>query len=85
MEMARARPNALYAGFPRSTTSHDAGFYKITYAVLANAINGVVWWLDRELGPSTRFETLTYIGPSDFRHNIMLLGAVKAGYKVFEP
>ena len=83
--MAHIRPNALYAEFPRSTTSYDLGFYKITYAALANAINGVAWWLHRELGPGTKFETLTYIGPSDFRHNIMLLGAVKAGYKVREP
>ncbi|MCJ1270590.1 hypothetical protein MMC22_010487 [Lobaria immixta] len=80
--MAHARPHALYAEFPKSTTTYDAGFYKITYAALANAVNGVAWLLNRELGPGKNHETLTYIGPRDFRHNIMVLGAVKAGYKV---
>lgn len=80
--MARARPHALYGEFPKSATSYDQGFYKITYAALANAINGVAWLLNRELGPGKNHETLTYIGPRDFRHNVMVLGAVKAGYKV---
>ncbi|MCJ1463039.1 hypothetical protein MMC07_001643 [Pseudocyphellaria aurata] len=82
--MARARPHALYAEFPKSATTYDAGFYKITYAALANAVNGVAWLLDRELGPGKAHETLTYIGPRDFRHNVMILGAVKAGYKASE-
>lgn len=80
--MARARPHALYGESPRSTISYDAGFYKITYAALANAVNGVAWLLDHELGPGKNHETLAYIGPSDFRQNVMILGAVKAGYKV---
>ena len=80
--MAHARPHALYAEFPKSTTTYDAGFYKITYAALASAVNGVAWLLNRELGPGKNHETLTYIGPRDFRHNVMVLGAVKAGYKV---
>jgi hypothetical protein len=40
------------------------------------------WWLHRTLGPGESFETLLYLGPNDLRHNILLLGAVKAGYKV---
>lgn len=82
--MARARPYALYAEFPKSATSFDAGFYKITYAALANAVNGAAWLLEQELGPGKTHETLTYIGPRDFRHNVMVLGAVKAGYKASE-
>ena len=34
------------------------------------------------LGPGKDFETLAYIGPLDVRYNALLLGAVKAGYKV---
>ena len=80
--MAKTRPSALYAEIPISLTSYEAGFRKITYGVLANAINGVAWWLKEELGTSQSFETLSYIGPSDLQYVIMLLGAVKAGYKV---
>lgn len=80
--MARQRPLASYGEVLRSITSYDAGFYKIIYAALANAINGVAWLLDLELGPRENHETLTFIGPGDFRQIVMVLGAVKAGYKV---
>lgn len=80
--IASARPLALYAECPRSTTGYDAGFYKITYAALANAVNGMAWLLERELGQGKNHETVTYIGPRDFRHNVLVLAAVKAGYKV---
>ena len=80
--MAKTRPSALYAEIPNSLTTYEAGFRKITYEILANAINGVAWWLKKTLGTSQTFETLTYIGPSDLQYVIMLLGAVKAGYKI---
>jgi acyl-coenzyme A synthetase/AMP-(fatty) acid ligase len=80
--LAKTKPSALYAEIPISLTTYEAGFRKITYRMLANAINGVAWWLKEELGISQNFETLSYIGPSDVQYVIMLLGAVKAGYKV---
>ncbi|KAI9842652.1 MAG: putative NRPS-like protein biosynthetic cluster [Sclerophora amabilis] len=80
--MANARPRALYAELPISPTSYDAGYRKVTYGALANAINGVAWWLTEKLGPGKGFQTLTYMGPNDIRYNVLILGAVKAGYKV---
>ena len=80
--MAKARPLVVWAEIPRSITSYELGFRKITYRSLANAINGVAWWLHRSLGPSKDFETLAYFGPWDVRYIILLLGAVKVGYKV---
>lgn len=79
---AKKTPQALYAEFPVSATSYDAGYRKINYAQIANAINGVAWWLNKTLGPGKDFETLAYIGPNDMRYNVLILGAVKAGYKV---
>ncbi|KAF7903273.1 uncharacterized protein EAF01_006322 [Botrytis porri] len=35
------------------------------------------------LGPAENFPTLAYIGPNDFRYNALMLGAAKAGYKMF--
>lgn len=81
-EIARENPDTLYAELPRSTTSFDAGFHKVTYQLFANAIDGMAWWLDKTLGKKDNFETLLYLGPNDLRHNILLLAAVKAGYKV---
>jgi len=80
--LAFARPQALFAEFPKSLTRYDAGFQKINYATFANAINGIAWWLKDNLGPGSDFETLAYVGHNDFRYNALVLGAVKAGYKV---
>jgi len=81
-EIAAQDPLAVYAELPRSSETLDDGFQKVTYAQFSNAINGMAWWLVQSLGPGKDFETLTYIGPNDLRHNILLLAAVKAGYKV---
>lgn len=75
-------PDHVYAEYPISAHSYDQGFRKITYNHLANAVNGVAWWLHRTLGPSRIFETLAYIGPNDIRYPAIILGAVKAGYVV---
>ena len=79
---AKNFPQALYAEIPVSPTSYDSGYRKITYDILANAVNGVAWWLDQKLGPGKDFETLAYFGPNDILYNLLVLGAVKAGYKV---
>jgi hypothetical protein len=80
--MGRQVPRALFAEFPISPASYKAGTRKITYGDLANAVNGVAWWLEKTLGRGKNFETLAYVGSNDMRYNVMLLAAVKAGYKV---
>lgn len=80
--LALAKPQAPFAEYPKSPTTYSAGFQKINYATFANAVNGIAWWLKDNLGPSTSFETLAYIGPNDLRYNALVLGAVKVGYKV---
>lgn len=79
---AHARPESVWAKVPRDPLCYDAGYRKITYRLFANAINGVASWILRELGRSTSFETLAYFGDWDPRYIIVILGAVKAGYKV---
>ena len=80
--LARLTPSDTWVEMPISTTTYEQGFRKITYRMLANAVNGVAWWIHRTLGPSHEFETLAYFGPWDIRYVLLLLGAVKAGYKV---
>lgn len=82
--LAKFQANALYAEYPYSATSYEAGYRKITYALFANAVNGLAWHLHDILGPGKDFPTLAYIGPNDLRYNALLLAAVKAGYKVRE-
>lgn len=80
--LAQARPFGVWAEIPNSATSYEAGFRRVTYRDLSNAINGIAWWLCNALGKGSRFKTLAYIGLWDVRYVILLLGAVKAGYKV---
>src|SRR4051812_14092068 len=80
--MAKAKPQALYAEFPISPVTYDEGFRKVTYQAFANAINGIAWYLHENLGPGKELETLAYIGLNNFVYPPLILGAVKAGYKV---
>lgn len=75
-------PDTIYSEYPVSTLTYDEGYRKITYRNFANAVNGVAGWLIDTLGPGKDFETLAYIGPNDVRYPALVLGAVKAGYKV---
>ena len=81
-EMAKARPEALYVKTPTSAVTYEAGYRKVTNSNVANAVNGVARWLQERLGQSQNHGTLAYIGPNHVVYNFMILGAVKAGYKV---
>ncbi|KAL8722725.1 MAG: hypothetical protein Q9225_000837 [Loekoesia sp. 1 TL-2023] len=80
---ATLTPDHTFAEYPNSPDDYDQGFKKISYTHLANAVNGIAWWLYRTLGPSQVFETLAYIGPNDMRYPALILGAVKVGYTIF--
>lgn len=79
---ATLTPNAVYAEYPVSALTYRDGYRKITYREMANAVNGAAKWLVDTLGAGQDFETLAYIGPNDVRYPVLILGAVKAGYKV---
>ena len=83
--MSTIRPSAIYAEIPTKSDTYDSGYRSITYRALANAINGVAWFLENTLGKSSDHQTLAYIGPNDITYVMMILGAVKAGYKVSHP
>lgn len=59
------------------------GYRDITARIMADAIHRAAWFLERELGRSTTFETLCYLGPSDLRYHIILAAASKVGYQTF--
>ncbi|KAF3407185.1 hypothetical protein DPV78_000518 [Talaromyces pinophilus] len=82
-QLAQDEPDKLYAELPISFTDFTSGFRPVTYAALANAVNGVAWWLTETLGPAgANFPTVAYVGPNDMCHNLLIIGAVKAGYKM---
>ena len=51
---------------------------------IARAVNKPAWWIEMNLGRSTVFETVAYIGPPCLRFAIVFLAAVKCGFKVSE-
>ena len=79
--LARSNPERIYASFPLSTDFSN-GFRDVTMFELANAVNKFAYWLEQNIGASTVFETLAYMGPSDLRYAIVFLATVKCGYKV---
>ena len=80
--MASVRPESVWAKIPRDSFSYEAGYRKVTYKLMANAVNGLAWWIEDNFGRSKSFETLAYFGGWDPRYVFLLLAAVKVGYKV---
>ncbi|KAI1247026.1 hypothetical protein MGN70_010911 [Eutypa lata] len=79
--LARERPNAKYGEW-----ATESNVVTITYAQLANAINGLAGWLVEQLGPGrygTHPDVLTYVGPNDARYSALVLAAIKTGYVLF--
>ena len=81
-DIAESEPSLVWIEYPALSTSYDSGFKQITFKQLANAIDGTAAWLESGLGRGKDHETLTYIGPNDPFYGILVVAAVKAGYKV---
>ena len=82
-QLSHSDPTRVYATFPLSSDL-SRGFRDVTMFETAQAVNKLAWWIEMNLGRSTVFETIAYIGPSDLRYAIVFLAAVKCGYKVSE-
>lgn len=54
----------------------------ITWAQLARAVDYISHWMEARLGPPAENETMGYMGISDIRYPIMILSAMKTGYKI---
>ncbi|KAL4936564.1 hypothetical protein BDV06DRAFT_233299 [Aspergillus oleicola] len=82
---AEIQPDRVWARFPVSPTSYDHGFRAATYSQMRNAVNRTAWIFAGSIGTSTNFDTLAYLGHADLRYHIVLLAAIKIGYKAFLP
>jgi hypothetical protein len=79
---AKAEPRGVFAKVPLSNTAYEAGFRSVTFGELVKAINRTAWLLESQFGRGEHFPTITYLGPSDLRYSIVLVAAIKVGYKV---
>ena len=80
-QLAVSDPIRVYASIPISSDL-SAGFRDVSMLDMAAAIDSFAWWLETNIGRSSQFETLSYMGVSDVRYAIVFLAAVKCGYKV---
>lgn len=80
-ELAATNPTRLYGAIPKTSDLRD-GFRDITVADLARCVNFMAKWIEDRFGRSDTFETITYVGITDFRGTIVFIAAVKCGYKV---
>ncbi|KAJ5529641.1 hypothetical protein N7527_003034 [Penicillium freii] len=53
-----------------------------TWSQLASAVDYISHWMEDRLGPPAENETMGYMGISDIRYPIMILSAMKMGYKI---
>lgn len=83
-ETAKGHPDLPYAYVPISSNVGD-GFKPVTFSDIATATNYLAAWMEQNLGTSTSFETIAYMGPGDLRYVAVFLAAVKCGYKVSIP
>ncbi|KAI0904542.1 acetyl-CoA synthetase-like protein [Ustulina deusta] len=82
-KVAHEEPDYLYGSWPVEQNSYLAGVRNITYAQLANIVNGLAWWLVEQLGPDKQREVLAYVGPNDVRFTALVLAAMKTGHRLF--
>ncbi|KAF1965986.1 acetyl-CoA synthetase-like protein [Bimuria novae-zelandiae CBS 107.79] len=80
-EISAKEPNRICFSFPRSIDLR-AGFHDMTFQTFANSINKTARFIEREIGRSSMFETVMYIGHPDVRYFIVLLALIKTGHKV---
>ena len=61
-DLARSDPERIVYSFAQSSDVSQ-GFRDVSARELAHAVNKVAWWLHNEIGKSSSFETIGYIGP----------------------
>lgn len=83
-DLAKRSPKTLFASIPR-TSDVTQGFRDITAADFARCVNFTAKWLENKFGRSNDFETIAYVGIADLRGSVIVLAAVKCGYKVVPP
>lgn len=68
-ELAKAVPDHPLFSYPKTTKPQD-GFIDVSSRCFANAINRTSWYLENLLGPTENFDTVAYMGPSEFELSI---------------
>ncbi|KAF2686919.1 acetyl-CoA synthetase-like protein [Lentithecium fluviatile CBS 122367] len=79
-DIAANDPDRVCFSFPQTANLQD-GLQNLTFRIFANAINKTAHFIQREIGRSSMFETVMYMGYPDVRHFIVLIALIKTGHK----
>jgi acyl-coenzyme A synthetase/AMP-(fatty) acid ligase len=78
---AKYNSSNVFAVIPQgSEVSH--GFRSLTMKDLAQAVNGMCWWIEETIGKPQSPEVLAYMGSNDVRYFVFMLACQKTGYQV---
>lgn len=80
-EVSVTDPDRLFASISLSTDVTE-GFKDLSFRDISRCVNNFACFLEREIGSSSKAETIAYLGLPDLRNVIVFLAAVKCGYKV---
>jgi acyl-CoA synthetase (AMP-forming)/AMP-acid ligase II len=80
-QLAASDPDRNFASYPKSSDLTE-GFIDVSFSTLSNAINRASWWLAAAMKSTASSDTFAYLGPNDLRYPILLVAAIKCGYKV---
>ncbi|KIN09068.1 hypothetical protein OIDMADRAFT_23789 [Oidiodendron maius Zn] len=83
-QTAAQDPGRVCVSLPILNNPED-GFRDITLLQFEQAIDYAARWMERHVGRGRSYQTLAYIGPQDSWYLILILAALKTGWKLFAP
>lgn len=83
--LASGAPNNVWVKIAASTEKHAGAPHDITWAQVEKAVDSLARWIELEFGPGNGEDPIAYIGINDVRYPMVIIAALKAGYKVRQP
>ncbi|KAI1126132.1 putative NRPS-like enzyme [Nemania abortiva] len=80
-ELAVKVPNHCLFAYPKDEKPQH-GFVEVSAQCFANAVNRTSWYLESLLGTPRDFDIICYMGANDLRYILLMLAAIKVGYKM---
>lgn len=84
-ELAEDTPERVYATVTKSPFDIEQGFRNISFRELAGAVNTTAWSISEQVGTSSDFGVVAYLGVSDVRYAVYLFAAIKTGHQLMIP
>jgi acyl-coenzyme A synthetase/AMP-(fatty) acid ligase len=80
-ELAEHRPDQLFCMHPVSSDITQ-GWRYVSFQVLADSVNCMAQWIEKNIGQSSQSESLAYMGANDIRYATFVFACMKTGHAV---